>query len=375
MSRIHRIGRSLGVASIGLILVSGASFAHDASSDTPSSAPAWEANQGVQTPGVEADDRQGDDTDEVDELDQERSRRRRHAGRPRRAGRGRDRRSRQDGRRRARRPAAKPAKPPSRPRHRRSTRPTRRSPRTTKTRTTTTNDEADDNDSGRAITRVAITRMASTTAATRVAAATTTPGAEATTDGPRQGPSPVDAWPSLGMSLRGPGVILMDPAASDQAKGQTDRTVIEPTTSDRQVVDAVLAGDREAFRVLVERESWTVIGVCRRVLGDPTEAEDAAQDTFTRAYEALATYRGDGPVRGVAATDRASGGDRPAGDPSSGAAGSMTSCWTRASPGSPRARTRRRSTSVSNTGPTSSTRSRPCRPPSATSSCSASSTT
>ena len=48
--------------------------------------------------------------------------------------------------------------------------------------------------------------------------------------------------------------------------------------------------------MLVERESWTVIGVCRRVLGDLTEAEDAAQDTFARAIQSLATYRGDGPV-------------------------------------------------------------------------------
>jgi len=71
--------------------------------------------------------------------------------------------------------------------------------------------------------------------------------------------------------------------------------VIEQTISDRQVIDAVLAGDSEAFRVLVERESRTVIGVCRRVLGDPAEAEDAAQDAFTKAYQALATYRGDGP--------------------------------------------------------------------------------
>lgn len=74
-----------------------------------------------------------------------------------------------------------------------------------------------------------------------------------------------------------------------------DRVVIEPTTSDRQVVDAVLAGDREAFRVLVDRESWAVIGVCRRVLGDVSEAEDAAQDTFSKAFQSLASYRGDGP--------------------------------------------------------------------------------
>lgn len=71
--------------------------------------------------------------------------------------------------------------------------------------------------------------------------------------------------------------------------------MLEPTTSDRQVVDAILAGDRDAFRVLVERESRPVIGVCRRILGDPVEAQDAAQDAFTQAYQALATFRGEGP--------------------------------------------------------------------------------
>lgn len=70
--------------------------------------------------------------------------------------------------------------------------------------------------------------------------------------------------------------------------------MIEPTTSDRQIVDAVLAGDREAFRVLVERESRAVIGTCGRILGDPVEAQDTAQDAFTQAYKALATFRGDG---------------------------------------------------------------------------------
>ena len=71
--------------------------------------------------------------------------------------------------------------------------------------------------------------------------------------------------------------------------------MIAPTTSDRQIVDAVLAGDREAFRVLVERESRSVIGICYRIVGDPTDAEDVAQDAFTQAYQALATFRGDGP--------------------------------------------------------------------------------
>jgi RNA polymerase sigma-70 factor (ECF subfamily) len=71
--------------------------------------------------------------------------------------------------------------------------------------------------------------------------------------------------------------------------------VIDPTTNDRHVIDAVLAGDREAFRVLVDRESGMVINVCRRILRDPVEAHDVAQDTFVQAYQSLATFRGDGP--------------------------------------------------------------------------------
>lgn len=71
--------------------------------------------------------------------------------------------------------------------------------------------------------------------------------------------------------------------------------MIDAASNDRQVVDAVLAGDREAFRVFVERESGSVIQACSRILRDPTEAQDAAQDAFVQAFQALATYRGDGP--------------------------------------------------------------------------------
>ena len=47
--------------------------------------------------------------------------------------------------------------------------------------------------------------------------------------------------------------------------------------------------------MFVERESVSVITACSRILRDPTEAQDAAQDTFVQAFRALATYRGDGP--------------------------------------------------------------------------------
>jgi RNA polymerase sigma-70 factor (ECF subfamily) len=67
---------------------------------------------------------------------------------------------------------------------------------------------------------------------------------------------------------------------------------LEPT--DRALVDAVISGDDEAYRVLVDREKDNVIGLCRRVLRDPQEAEDVAQEAFIQAYRALPTFRGDG---------------------------------------------------------------------------------
>ena len=61
------------------------------------------------------------------------------------------------------------------------------------------------------------------------------------------------------------------------------------------MVAAVLAGDADAFRVLVERESRAIVRSCYRILGDLHDAEDAAQEAFVTAYRALGTWRGEGP--------------------------------------------------------------------------------
>jgi RNA polymerase sigma-70 factor (ECF subfamily) len=64
---------------------------------------------------------------------------------------------------------------------------------------------------------------------------------------------------------------------------------------ERAIVDAVLAGDRDAFRFLIERESASVVRAAHRVLGDLHEAEDVAQEAFVTAYRSLASWRGEGP--------------------------------------------------------------------------------
>ena len=67
------------------------------------------------------------------------------------------------------------------------------------------------------------------------------------------------------------------------------------SSDDRAIVDAVLGGDREAYRRLVEREAPGLIRACHRILGDHAEAEDAAQEAFVTAFRSLSTWRGDGP--------------------------------------------------------------------------------
>jgi RNA polymerase sigma-70 factor, ECF subfamily len=52
----------------------------------------------------------------------------------------------------------------------------------------------------------------------------------------------------------------------------------------------VLAGDRDAFRVLVERHSRSIFRVAYRMTGNRQDAEEIVQETFLRAYKSLARF-------------------------------------------------------------------------------------
>ncbi len=67
-------------------------------------------------------------------------------------------------------------------------------------------------------------------------------------------------------------------------------TLPDPTSAD---LAKAAAGDVDAFRTIVERYQGMVYSVAYNVLGDHTDAEDAAQEAFLRCYRKLPQYRGE----------------------------------------------------------------------------------
>lgn len=73
---------------------------------------------------------------------------------------------------------------------------------------------------------------------------------------------------------------------------QETKDPTEQTLSRDETEWLVLAqnGDDEAFTQLVEKYQHPVYNLCYRMLGDSQEAEDAAQEAFWRAYQAIKRY-------------------------------------------------------------------------------------
>ena len=67
--------------------------------------------------------------------------------------------------------------------------------------------------------------------------------------------------------------------------------MIEPSENDSAAVQRVLAGDVEAFALLVDRHHARLARCAFHLLGSEAEAEEAVQDSFVRAYRSLATYK------------------------------------------------------------------------------------
>jgi RNA polymerase sigma-70 factor, ECF subfamily len=75
-------------------------------------------------------------------------------------------------------------------------------------------------------------------------------------------------------------------SSSEYAQGITVEAL-----KDVELVELVLAGEQDAFEMLVVRYKDAVQNLAYRMLGNPTEAEDVTQEVFVRAYTQLATYK------------------------------------------------------------------------------------
>ena len=60
--------------------------------------------------------------------------------------------------------------------------------------------------------------------------------------------------------------------------------------TDAEIVERVRQSDIEAFTKIVETYQTPVYNLCYRMLGNPQDAEDAAQETFWRAFTAIDRY-------------------------------------------------------------------------------------
>lgn len=62
--------------------------------------------------------------------------------------------------------------------------------------------------------------------------------------------------------------------------------------SDRDLVIAFQSGEDVAYDEIYRRHSRRVSGICARMLGDSQDAQEAAQEAFLKAYQALARFNG-----------------------------------------------------------------------------------
>lgn len=62
---------------------------------------------------------------------------------------------------------------------------------------------------------------------------------------------------------------------------------------DAELVSRVQAGDKKAFDLLVTKYQRKIMRLLSRMIRNPSEIEDVAQEAFIKAYRALPQFRGD----------------------------------------------------------------------------------
>lgn len=77
----------------------------------------------------------------------------------------------------------------------------------------------------------------------------------------------------------------MDPTATSQPD--------DDGAQDFALMKRIACGDEFAFRALLERHQDSVVGTVAKMLGNPNDAEDIAQQVFLRVWQHAKSYRPD----------------------------------------------------------------------------------
>ena len=67
--------------------------------------------------------------------------------------------------------------------------------------------------------------------------------------------------------------------------------------AETQFIERLKQGEAEAFEVLVAERSGEIYGLLYRLTENPEEARDLTQETFLRAFQNIARFRGDADLR------------------------------------------------------------------------------
>ncbi len=74
---------------------------------------------------------------------------------------------------------------------------------------------------------------------------------------------------------------------------KTGAVLMSDREIDQQLVERAQSGDKKAFELLVIKYQRKVERLLSRIIRDQAEVEDVAQESFIKAYRALANFRGD----------------------------------------------------------------------------------
>jgi len=79
-----------------------------------------------------------------------------------------------------------------------------------------------------------------------------------------------------------------DGAATGMAAGRMNER-----DADWQLVTRVQRGDKQAYELLVSKYQRRITRLLSRIIRDPSDVEDVAQEAFIKAYRALPSFRGE----------------------------------------------------------------------------------